>query len=261
MGVQKKEGFEIVKPPRFGYTIAKCCHKKRKTTEEITIYAIMVTQLSCDSVSLRDMDADHHKDSGIDTSDLMKPEPITSSLPEEEEKLSIEQIVRKAAVAISGGALIAVGIPLIPLPGPGCLVVAGGLSVLASEFPAAQKVLDRGKENLEQFAEKKDEEDSDELGLGFTIVEDPTKQPGENGVEKLRSVHKNNVEKLRLVTRNHILPFINKISNGKDKEAIDEDKETSGEDKEASATKHQECGDSEDKGRSEKSIWENYELR
>ena len=76
------------------------------------------------------MDAVHRKDSDIDTSDdLTKPEPIISSLPEEEKKPSIERILRKAAVAISGGALIAVGIPLIPLPGPGCLVVAGGLSV------------------------------------------------------------------------------------------------------------------------------------
>ena len=219
--------------------------------------SIMVTQLSCDSVYLRDIDADRHKDSDIDTSDdLMKPEPIPS-----EKKPSIEQIVRKAAVAVSGGALIAVGIPLIPLPGPGCLVVAGGLSVLASEFPAAQKVLDRGKETLEQFAEKKAEDDSDELGLGFTIVEDPAKRPGDNGVEKLRSIHKNNVEKLRLVTRNHILPFMNEISNGKNKEAIVECEDASFEDKKASATKFQDCGDSEDKGRSEKSLWENYEWR
>jgi uncharacterized protein (TIGR02611 family) len=219
--------------------------------------SIMVTQLSCDSVCLRDIFADDHKDSDIDTSDnLMKQEPITS-----EKKPSIEQLVRKAAVAVSGSALIIVGIPLIPLPGPGCLVVAGGLSVLASEFPAAQKVLDRGKETLEQFAEKKAEDDSDELGLGFTIVEDPAKRPGDNGVEKLRSIHKNNVEKLRLVTRNHILPFMNEISNGKNKKAIVEGKDASFEDKEASASKCQDCGDSEDKERSEKSLWENYEWR
>ena len=37
----------------------------------------MVTQLSCDSVCLRDIFADDHKDSDIDTSDnLMKQEPL-----------------------------------------------------------------------------------------------------------------------------------------------------------------------------------------
>ena len=44
-------------------------------------------------------------------------------------------------------------------------MVAGGLTVLASEFPVAQKVLDRGKDKLKDFANEEGEENEDDLGL------------------------------------------------------------------------------------------------
>jgi uncharacterized protein (TIGR02611 family) len=136
---------------------------------------------------------------------------------ENNEKPSIQQMARKAAVAISGGALVVVGIPLIPLPGPGCLVIAGGLSILASEFPAAQNVLDKGKEKLENFAAKeKEDEPSDELGLGFTIVDDPNRKQSQASYEKLQCIAKNNIERLRYVTRNNILPLMSIMASGGD---------------------------------------------
>lgn len=54
--------------------------------------------------------------------------------------------VRKTAVTIAGGVTVLVGIALIPLPGPGTLVVLGGLTVLGKEFPAARRAVDRVKD-------------------------------------------------------------------------------------------------------------------
>lgn len=56
---------------------------------------------------------------------------------------------RKAGVAAAGGALVAVGAVLTPLPTPGGILLAGaGLGVLSTEFECAKKALDSGKEKL-----------------------------------------------------------------------------------------------------------------
>jgi hypothetical protein len=41
---------------------------------------------------------------------------------------------------VVGGGTVALGVVLIPLPGPGALIALGGLGVLASEFEGAKKV-------------------------------------------------------------------------------------------------------------------------
>ena len=53
--------------------------------------------------------------------------------------------LRKPVVTLVGVALIAAGVVLLVLPGPGLLVMALGLAVLATEYPAAQRLLDRLK--------------------------------------------------------------------------------------------------------------------
>ncbi|HZV25608.1 MAG TPA: PGPGW domain-containing protein [Acidothermaceae bacterium] len=53
--------------------------------------------------------------------------------------------LRRPVVTAVGIVLIAVGIVLLVLPGPGLLVMALGLAVLATEYPAAQRLLDRLK--------------------------------------------------------------------------------------------------------------------
>jgi hypothetical protein len=50
--------------------------------------------------------------------------------------------LRRAAVAASGGATVLLGFALLPLPGPGTLVILGGLAVLRKEFPVAGKAAD-----------------------------------------------------------------------------------------------------------------------
>ena len=52
------------------------------------------------------------------------------------------RIVR-AAVVLAGFVVVLVGLALIPLPGPGLLVTAVGLAVLALEFAWAERLLER----------------------------------------------------------------------------------------------------------------------
>jgi chromate transport protein ChrA len=51
-------------------------------------------------------------------------------------------LFRRIGVAIAGVALILVGIVLLVLPGPGLLLIAAGLGVLATEFPAVRRFVD-----------------------------------------------------------------------------------------------------------------------
>ncbi len=51
--------------------------------------------------------------------------------------------VRRFAVTLVGGAAVLLGVILMPLPGPGFLVVAVGLAILATEYAWARRLLDR----------------------------------------------------------------------------------------------------------------------
>ena len=54
---------------------------------------------------------------------------------------------KKVLVGIVGGLVVIIGLAMIPYPGPGWLVVFGGLAILATEFERARKILHyvRGK--------------------------------------------------------------------------------------------------------------------
>lgn len=51
--------------------------------------------------------------------------------------------LRRVGVGVAGGLLIIVGVVLLVLPGPGLLVIAAGLAVLATEFTWASRLLVR----------------------------------------------------------------------------------------------------------------------
>lgn len=55
------------------------------------------------------------------------------------------RLAKKTAVAVVGGATVATGLVLIPLPGPGTLITIGGLAILGTEFPAAKRLVGRMK--------------------------------------------------------------------------------------------------------------------
>jgi hypothetical protein len=48
--------------------------------------------------------------------------------------------VYRTGVGVVGGGTVALGVALIPLPGPGSLVAIGGLALLGTEFETAKKV-------------------------------------------------------------------------------------------------------------------------
>jgi uncharacterized protein (TIGR02611 family) len=57
------------------------------------------------------------------------------------------RIVR-AAVALAGFVVVLAGLAMIPLPGPGLLVTAADLAVLALEFVWAERLLERTVEKM-----------------------------------------------------------------------------------------------------------------
>ena len=93
-------------------------------------------------------------------SDASQPHPpaASSSAPPTSRSLSRDELRalgRKAGAAVAGGSLIALGIPLLPMPGPvGEAMSIGGMAVLAKEFPAAQKVLDVSRDKLVEVLDK-----------------------------------------------------------------------------------------------------------
>jgi uncharacterized protein (TIGR02611 family) len=57
--------------------------------------------------------------------------------------------VKKAVVAVLGITLLLIGIALLVLPGPGFLLIAGALALLATQFEWAKKPLDYAKDKAE----------------------------------------------------------------------------------------------------------------
>lgn len=60
----------------------------------------------------------------------------------------------RTAVGVTGGATVALGVVLMPLPGPGTLVALGGLAVLGSEFEGARKVNEKATQAAKAAAAK-----------------------------------------------------------------------------------------------------------
>ncbi len=60
---------------------------------------------------------------------------------------------KKALIAIVGGLVVLVGLVLIPYPGPGWLIVFGGLAILATEFEFAAKLLHYTKGKYEAWVD------------------------------------------------------------------------------------------------------------
>jgi len=61
---------------------------------------------------------------------------------------------KRIAVTVAGLVLLAAGLAMIVLPGPGVLVIIAGLAVLATEYVWAQRMLNYTKEKAEQAKNK-----------------------------------------------------------------------------------------------------------
>ena len=53
--------------------------------------------------------------------------------------------MKKLFIALIGGTVLLIGAAMLVLPGPGMLVIAGGLAILATEFLWARRALRRAK--------------------------------------------------------------------------------------------------------------------
>src|SRR5215207_7954472 len=62
-------------------------------------------------------------------------------------------VVKRSAVTILGIALLAAGLAMMVLPGPGILVIVAGLAVLATEYVWARSLLDKAKTRAEKTQE------------------------------------------------------------------------------------------------------------
>lgn len=93
---------------------------------------------------------------------------------------SLLEKARKVSVGVAGGAMVLVGLPLIPAPTPGgVVVVGGGMALLATEFPAAARALDKTRERLakavaEDTDDRNDESDGNENAKSIST---PTSTP------------------------------------------------------------------------------------
>jgi uncharacterized protein (TIGR02611 family) len=64
------------------------------------------------------------------------------------------KILRKIIVAFIGVPIIVLGIILIPLPGPGILIVFLGLFILSLEFEWVRPHMERAKGELQKIIQK-----------------------------------------------------------------------------------------------------------
>lgn len=64
----------------------------------------------------------------------------------------LDQVYR-TGVAVVGGAVVAVGLVTVPLPGPGWLTVIAGLLVLSTEFACAERLLALTQQHVRRWAD------------------------------------------------------------------------------------------------------------
>ena len=53
--------------------------------------------------------------------------------------------MKKFFIALIGGTVVLIGVVMLVLPGPGVLVIAGGLAILATEFIWARRAMRNAK--------------------------------------------------------------------------------------------------------------------
>lgn len=67
---------------------------------------------------------------------------------------SLKQL-KRLIIGIIGGTILIIGIAMIALPGPAFIVIPLGLSILATEFIWAKKIIEKFKNKFEEMKNKK----------------------------------------------------------------------------------------------------------
>ncbi|HOI29931.1 MAG TPA: PGPGW domain-containing protein [Melioribacteraceae bacterium] len=63
--------------------------------------------------------------------------------------------LKRIIIAVVGTTILIIGIALIVLPGPAFIVIPVGLSILATEFIWAKRLMEKFKEKLSKIITKK----------------------------------------------------------------------------------------------------------
>jgi uncharacterized protein (TIGR02611 family) len=82
-----------------------------------------------------------------------EPRPAIQKLRRRKEQHRQRNKIYRVVVATIGVLVILGGIALIPLPGPGWLIVAFGVGILALEFDWAERLLERILDRIESTTE------------------------------------------------------------------------------------------------------------
>ncbi|KAF0139305.1 MAG: PGPGW domain-containing protein [Ignavibacteriales bacterium] len=67
---------------------------------------------------------------------------------------SLKQL-KRILIAIIGGTIVVIGLFMIVLPGPAFIVIPLGLSILATEFIWAKKMIEKFKDQFDKLRNKK----------------------------------------------------------------------------------------------------------
>src|SRR6187455_648418 len=91
---------------------------------------------------------------------MSQTDPMTETPPEEHSPLGVLDRIRanptgrlalKIGIGILGGLVVALGIVLIPFPGPGWAIVILGLAIWALEFAWARHLLEFTKRHVQSW--------------------------------------------------------------------------------------------------------------
>lgn len=74
-----------------------------------------------------------------------QPEPIEEPAPANDSGNYVLRHARRVIAAVLGTTVLAIGVAMLVLPGPGFLVLFFGLSILAAEFAWARSLVKRLK--------------------------------------------------------------------------------------------------------------------
>jgi len=69
----------------------------------------------------------------------------------DEKGITMRQVLRRTAISVVGVSLLLAGVAMLVLPGPGLLVIVGGLAVLATEYAWAKRPLDAMRARLDKL--------------------------------------------------------------------------------------------------------------
>ena len=69
------------------------------------------------------------------------------------------RLLKKLGVSILGPAVILVGVALLVLPGPGLLVIAAGVAILATEYTWARRLLEPVKRWMQRHRQSDKNDD------------------------------------------------------------------------------------------------------